>query len=171
MDVLKDLLRIKVFREEKAERALVKARIALQEADEALKQARKAQREFQAESMQREKALYAELCSRLVVLREIENVRIDVDLMKEKSERLREKVDETQQARVEAAEREEEARIVHSDAVRMREKFEALLKTVLAEREFELSRAEDLEMEEAAASRFAFRGRSEKFDDEAEEFE
>ncbi len=161
MDVLKDLLRIKIFREEKAERAVAKARLALLEADDALRRARQALKDFEAESIQREKAMYAELCSRLVVLREIEDVRIDVDLMKEKAERLREQVEEAQLARQQAAERVEEARLVHRDAVRMREKFDELLRTVLEEREFELSRQEDLEMEESAASRFAFKDRAE----------
>ncbi len=161
MDVLKDLLRIKIFREEQAERAVAKARLALMEADDVLRKARQSLKDFEAESIQREKAMYAELCSRLVVLREIEDVRIDVDLMKEKAERLRQQVEEPQIVRQQAAERVEEARIAHRDAVRMREKFDELLRTVLEEREFELSRQEDLEMEESAASRFAFRDRAE----------
>ncbi len=161
MDVLKDLLRIKIFREEQAERAVAKARLALLEADESLRKARQALKDFEVESIQREKAMYAELCSRLVVLREIEDVRIDVDLMKEKAERLREQVEESQITRQQAAERVEEARIAHRDAVRMREKFDELLRSVLEERELELSRQEDLEMEESAASRFAFKERAE----------
>lgn len=157
MDVLKDLLRIKIFREEKAERAVAKARRALLEADEAVREAKSALKEFERESIRREKAMYAELCSRLVVLREIEDVRVDVELMKEKAERLKQQVDAAELARTEAAERVEQARIEHRDAVRMREKFDELLRTVLEEREVELARQEELEMEEAASSRFAFK--------------
>lgn len=164
MEVLKDLLRIKIFREEKAERALAKARLALLEADHALQQARQALKDFQTESIRREKEMYAELCTRLVVLREIEDVRIDVDLMKEKAERLKQQVEEAELARAEAAEQVEQARIEHRDAVRMREKFDELLRTVVEEREAELSRYEDLEMEEAAATRFALSDREKAAD-------
>lgn len=161
MDVLKDLLRIKIFREEKAERAVGKARLALLEAEENLRDAKQALKDFEIESIRREKKMYAELCTRLVVLREIEDVRTDVELMKEKAEQLKQQVDDSEAARDEAAERVEQARIEHRDAVRIREKFDELLRTVLEEREFELARNEELEMEEAASSRFAFKGRSE----------
>jgi type III secretion protein O len=160
MDVLKDLLRIKIFREEKAERAVAKARLVLMEADESLHQARQALKEFKSESIRREKAMYADLCTRLVVLREIEDVRVDVDLMKEKAERLNEQVEAAELARTEAADRVEQTRIDHRDAVRMREKFDELLRTVIEERELDLSRQEELEMEEAASSRFAFKGKA-----------
>ena len=160
MDVLKDLLRIKIFREEKAERAVAKARLALIEADESLNQARQALKDFKSESIRREKAMYAELCTRLVVLREIEDVRVDVDLMKEKAERLKEQGEAAELAREEAAEKVEQARVVHRDAVRMREKFDELLKTVIEERDLEVSRQEELEMEESASSRFAYKDRA-----------
>jgi type III secretion protein O len=162
MDVLKDLLRIKIFREEKAERAVAKARLALLEADESLHQARQALKDFKSESIRREKAMYAELCTRLVVLREIEDVRVDVDLMKEKAEQLKEQVEAAELARAEAAQQEELARIAHRDAVRMREKFEELLRTVTEERDLELSHQEELEMEEASSARFAYKGKAEE---------
>lgn len=162
MDVLHDLLRIKIFREEKAERAVARARLTLIEADDALKKARQALKAFESDSLRREKRMYADLCSRLVVLREIEDVRTDIELMKEKAEQLRQQVDNAETKRVEAADRLEEVRAVHQHAVRMREKFDELLRTVIQEQEFEFARQEDLEMEEAAASRFSLSGRSEE---------
>lgn len=159
MDVIKNLLRIKIFREERAERELAKSREHLRVSNEALKAARVTLRDFQHESLKREKAMYADLCSRLVVLREIDDVRTDVDLMKEKIDRLNEQVEEAVKRQKEAAEEAELARLSHRDAVRMREKFSELLQTVTEEHEFELARFEDLEMEEAAASRFAYKNR------------
>jgi type III secretion protein O len=156
MDVLTDLLRIKIFREQQAERALLKARLILKEADGALKDARSSLKKFMEESIEREKLMYSDLCSRLVFLKEIENVRLDVDLMKEKSDQLKQKVEDAETARKEAAEREDLARQVHIVAIREREKFDELNSTLLEEHERKVAQFEELEIEESANSRFNF---------------
>lgn len=156
MEVINDLLRIKIFREEQAERALKKARVALAEAGEALKKANLALKEFTEESIRREKSMYDDLCTRLVFLKEIENVRIDIDLMKEKSAELKKKVESAELNRKDCAEREIEAHMLHIEAVRMREKFNELRKTVAEEKEMAIAQFEELEMEEAASVRFNF---------------
>jgi type III secretion protein O len=156
MEVINDLLRIKIFREEQAERALKKARAALAEAGEALKKANLALKEFTEESIRREKSMYDDLCTRLVFLKEIENVRIDIDLMKEKSAELKKQVESAELNRKDCAEREIEAHMLHIEAVRMREKFNELRKTVTEEKEVALAQFEELEMEEAASVRFNF---------------
>lgn len=156
MDVLTDLLRIKIFREQQAERALLKARLILKEADGALKDAKSSLKKFLEESIEREKLMYSDLCSRLVFLKEIENVRLDVDLMKEKSDQLKQKVEDAETARKEAAEREDLARQVHIVAIREREKFDELNSTLLEEHERKVAQFEELEIEESANSRFNF---------------
>ncbi len=156
MDVLTDLLRIKIFREQQAERALLKARLILKDADGALKDARSSLKKFMEESIEREKLMYSDLCSRLVFLKEIENVRLDVDLMKEKSDQLKQKVEDAETARKEAAEREDLARQVHIVAIREREKFDELNSTLLEEHERKVAQFEELEIEESANSRFNF---------------
>jgi type III secretion protein O len=144
MNVLTDLLRIKIFREQQAERALLKARLILKEADGALKDARSSLKKFMEESIEREKLMYSDLCSRLVFLKEIENVRLDVDLMKEKSDQLKQKVEDAETARKEAAEREDLARQVHIVAIREREKFDELNSTLLEEHERKVAQFEEL---------------------------
>jgi type III secretion protein O len=156
MNVLTDLLRIKIFREQQAERALLKARLILKEADGALKDAKSSLKKFLEESIEREKLMYSDLCSRLVFLKEIENVRLDVDLMKEKSDQLKQKVEDAETARKEAAEREDLARQVHIVAIREREKFDELNSTLLEEHERKVAQFEELEIEESANSRFNF---------------
>ena len=156
MNVLTDLLRIKIFREQQAERALLKARLILKEADGALKDAKSSLKKFLEESIEREKLMYSDLCSRLVFLKEIENVRLDVDLMKEKSDQLKQKVKDAETARKEAAEREDLARQVHIVAIREREKFDELNSTLLEEHERKVAQFEELEIEESANSRFNF---------------
>jgi type III secretion protein O len=156
MEVINDLLRIKIFREEQAERELKKARFALAEASEVLRKANLVLKEFTEESIRREKSMYDDLCTRLVFLKEIENVRTDIDLMKEKSAELKKKVESAELHRKECADREIEAHVLHIEAVRMREKFNELRKTVAEEKELALAQFEELEMEEAASVRFNF---------------
>jgi type III secretion protein O len=156
MEVINDLLRIKIFREEQAERELKKARFALAEASEVLRKANLVLKEFTEESIRREKSMYDDLCTRLVFLKEIENVRTDIDLMKEKSDELKKKVESAELHRKECADRETEAHVLHIEAVRMREKFNELRKTVAEEKELALAQFEELEMEEAASVRFNF---------------
>lgn len=156
MEVINDLLRIKIFREQQAERALQKTRIILAEASEALRKAKIDLEEFTNESSRREKSMYDDLCQRLVILKEIENVLFKIELMKEKSVELRKEVESAELHRKECAERELEAHKLYIEAVRMREKFDELRNTVLAENEAAFEKFEELEMEEAASIRFNF---------------
>ncbi len=155
MNVLGDLLRIKVFREKKAERALTVARQRLRSAEQELNAARLSLKEHQQESARRERELYADLCKRLVLLRDIDSVHIDVQLMKEREAELLEEVDQTKARRDEMAAQEEDARAQHAMAVRMREKFDELLLHEKEEKDFEAMRLEELEIEESAEVRFA----------------
>lgn len=160
MEVLNDLLRIKVFREARAERELAKARHQLAEARRAFREAEETLASFLEDSNQREKAMFADLCARQVLLRDIEEVRLDIALMKEQADRLAEQVDAAQQALDEASAQAEQMRLAHRDAVRMREKFDELALEARRELEDELVRFEELEMEEAAAGRHAFQGKA-----------
>lgn len=155
MDVLKNLLRIKIFREEKAELAVARARHHLLERDKALDDARRALEDHLRACEAKEKAMYKELCSRLVLVKDIDEVTLDVKLMQEATTELEKKIEKAKEARAQAAEAVEVSRQVHRDAVRMREKFMELVRTVDEERAAELLRMEDLEMEEAAGSRYA----------------
>lgn len=153
MDVLTDLLKIKIFREEKAERALAKARDLLRAAEEAVERAKKVLRDYREESRQREKALFKDLCERIVLLKDIQDVQIDIQLMKERIDTLLQEVEQAKERQEEATEHERSAREEHKFAVRMREKFSEMLRTVNEERDFEQTRREELEVEEAAEIR------------------
>lgn len=155
MNVLKDLLKIKIFREEKAELAVARARQHLREMDRALDESRRALEDHRRECELKEKSMYRELCSRLVVVKEIDDVTLDVKLMQEASAELEKKIEKAKEARLQAAEAVEVSRQAHRDAVRMREKFVELVEAVDEERSIELLRIEDLELEEAAGSRHA----------------
>lgn len=155
MDVLADLLRIKVYREQKAERQLAVARARVKQAEAKLQSARRVLENFLNETARKEKAMYEDLCSRIVLLRDINSVQINVQLAKERAEELAAEVDAAVEVRDTALDAEREAREQHRLAVRMREKFSEMMRIVQEERDFESARREEGELEEAAEGRFA----------------
>jgi hypothetical protein len=148
MEVIKDLVRIKIFREEKAELAMLKAKTKLLIAEETLDNARKVLRKHKEDCIAREKELYDDLCTRLVLLKDINSVTLDVQLMAEETTRLDDDVEKSKEARDVASEDLAAAKAVHKDAVQMRQKFMEVKDAIDAEKLAELMRKEDLEMEE-----------------------
>ena len=153
MNVLKDLLRIKKFREDKAELDLARARQNLAEADSKLKIARKELRDFEIACERKERELFDDLCQRLVLLKDLDAVALEVELMKEQKLTYELRICEAQELRLAASEAVDLAKLIHREAVRMREKFSELLEEFNATLFVEVQRLEDIEMEEASASR------------------
>lgn len=153
MNVLSDLLRIKKFREDKAEMALSTARAHLRAVEAALDGARNVLREHVLACKRKEREMYADLCTRLVLLKDLNNVALDIQLMKEETVKYEEAVTTAEEQRSGAAELVEQAKTEHREAVRMREKFTELVNIVNDERLIEFQRVEDLELEEASSSR------------------
>ncbi|WP_313625247.1 type III secretion protein [Achromobacter sp.] len=151
MNVFDELLAIKRFREGQAEIAVSRQRMRHAEADAARQGSEDALASYRVEAERRERAMYGDLCSRVVRVRDIEGVLQDVAGLRE-GERQR------QQA-LEAAERqvEQEAQALaasrqqHQQAVRLTGKFVELARIHLDEHLQALERKEDLEMEEAAS--------------------
>jgi hypothetical protein len=153
MEVIKDLVRIKIFREEKVELAMLKAKAKLISAEEVLDNARKVLRKHKEDCIAREKELYDDLYTRLVLLKDINSVTLDVQLMAEETTRLDEEVEKSKEARDVASEDLAAAKAVHRDAVQMRQKFMEVKDVIDAEKLAELMRIEDLEMEEVPTLR------------------
>ena len=164
MDVIDDLLRIKIFREEEAELDLLKKKHDLSLKEKQLLKARSELEEYKKYSQNKEIELYEDLCSRLVVQKDIDNVSIEIQLMKDELSKHEEQVDSAKEHRNEAALAVNQAKIVHQEAVRMREKFMEIRKIQESERKIELDRIEDIEMEEVAEQRFSLE------EDHSEEF-
>lgn len=74
MSVFDELLAIKRFREGQAEIAVSRQRLRHAEADAARLASEQALADFRDESERRERAMYRDLCSRVVRVREIEDV-------------------------------------------------------------------------------------------------
>ena len=148
MSVFVELLRIAGFRENKAEMEVARSRTELAKANEAQEAARLRLQEFIEYAERHERELYAELCTRLIKMRELENVQYSV-LELRNGERQRGAELEAARKALEAATAAlEAARQVHRLATRMKEKFVELARSFDEERMREVQRIEDLEMEE-----------------------
>lgn len=151
MSVFRDLLAIKAFRENQAEGAVRVERQALADARAAREAAEVLLARLLREGLETEHALYRDLCSRIVKLREIENVQLSVAGLRQR--------EAAQQDAVAAAERVQEAqnqkldaaRAAHQEASRQKSKFVDLARNYAEAQVRELERKEDLEMEEAAS--------------------
>lgn len=153
MSVFTDLLSIKRFREGKAELAVRGQRSVLAASTLQRDRAVKALQQFRDDALRHERALYADLCVRIVKLRDIEQVqRAVVDLRDQ--ERHHEVVQqEAEQDRLHQAERLEVEKRQHEEACRIKEKFVELAQAFAEERDKELARREDAELEEIAELR------------------
>lgn len=155
MNVLGDLLRIKRFREDKAEMALARAKFTLYESEINLEKSKRILNEHILEAKRKEESLFSDLFIRLVKLKDIDSVALDMSLIKEETVKLEEKLTEAKDSRKVAQEAAEIAKVVYLDALRMREKFTELVNLNNEELLLEAQRVEDLELEEAGSSRHA----------------
>ena len=148
MNVVGDMLRIKQFRENRAEMEVSRTRHVLQEATQALDRARNELNEFRNSCERRERELYADMCSRLVRLTDINDLMLTVAEMQEGVRGHEGHVSSATEVRKTAVESLAQARQGHQLAVRSREKFSVLSVVDEAELRLEQQRAEDLEMED-----------------------
>ena len=152
-DMVDELLFIKRFRETKAETELKKSRGDLVLAQQAEREAEQALDNYVAWAAAQEQSWYADLCSRLVKLREITAVQEDVVGLKAAERDYRETLDQRQKAHEVAREQMELSMRRMREASPAREKFVELARNfhLLAAREQE--RKEELELEELASVR------------------
>ncbi len=154
MGILADLLRIKKFREQKAERALIHARQELLTAEEKLSEAKHKLKEFRIKSALKEKELYDDLCKRMVSVRELDNVKVDIELMKERDDELAKELAHKEELRVLSHEKERSALEDYNSAARLREKFDQILANTKDLEAVEEEKIQDAEIEESSEVRF-----------------
>jgi hypothetical protein len=148
MTMLNELLRLKVYREEKAEMGLARCRFALAEVGRRADESREALTGYQRWSAEHELGLFGAVYGRLVRARDLEHLREDVVVLRLKERTLQESLDtvEVEHGHAEVAVRE--SRAVHEQAGRIREKFVQLVSVQSEEIRLETERQEDIEMEE-----------------------
>ncbi len=151
MSIFQDLLAIKRFRQDQAALAVARQRQLLFQTQQRCAQAREQLAQFRELSLQRERDMYQDLCSRLVRAGEIEDVMDDVaELRQGERDREADVQQATERERQESAALDQ-CRNAHSEASRVVQKFVELISLHAAEYSRELERKDDLEMEEAAA--------------------
>jgi type III secretion protein O len=151
MKMLRDLLAIKRFREGQAEAAMRERRHALQQVQQERIDAEALLARLLAEGVLAEQRLYADLCARMVRLREIEDVYQSVAALRQREQQQQDALDAAQRALEEAVQRFDQARLQHKEAARQTSKFIDLASTFASVQALESERREDLEMEEAAS--------------------
>lgn len=151
MKMIDELLFIKEFRERKAETELQKSRVRLSTAAQAERDAEKTLQDFIAHATTEELRLFQDLCSRIVKLRDINDVHTEVAALKQQEMSHAEELKARQQQHVQARENFDTSTRKMRDASTAREKFVELARNfhILETREAE--RKEELELEEVAS--------------------
>jgi type III secretion protein O len=148
MSVFVELLRIAGFRESKAELEVSRSRLVVEQAHVSEEEARRRAIEYAEFAVRRERELYAEICTRLIKLRELEDVQLSVLDLRNGERRREEEVAEARKALQQAQAALEAAKEILRLASRGKEKFGELAASYDEERNREVQRVEDLEMEE-----------------------
>lgn len=149
MEVLPDLYRIKKFREDKAELHLVKVRKFLSLAIEERDQAQKILEDYEDYRKKQEAELFKNLYSRLVKIKDINEVSEDIKIMQDEVAKLSDVLSQMQEKLAKAKEAVEEAKVLHQEAIRMREKYSEALKIMAEEELIAMQLSEELGMEES----------------------
>jgi type III secretion protein O len=153
MTIFRELLSIKDFRESRAELAVRKQRGILAEAIAARDAAEMRLNEFREYALKHERELYADLCRRIVRLRDLENAQMEVVDLRGRERSHEDTLLQSEQAHNAEQKRLEDAKHIHHEASRMKQKFVELAQIYSDEHLKELERKEDAEMEEVAELR------------------
>lgn len=148
MDVIDGLLRLKKIRQDGREREMRQARGRLEDAARALREAHERQQERDRERKEQERAMYDDVCKRVVVLANLDALRLDVEIMQQEAQ-----VDATQVTEAGTARDSREQELTTAvqswqDAARLTRKFTDLAEQAALERSLEAERLADLELEE-----------------------
>lgn len=151
--MLERILQIKSFREARAALAVTRQRLAFEQAEhheQATQRRRDAHRQA---SDRRERALYEDLCTRVVRLAQIQDLQLAVEDMRVQA---RDHDKRLEQARAERHRQADELlgrREAHAQALQLKQRFIELARHAAEEAEMEADRREELELEEVAEIR------------------
>lgn len=151
MGMLDALLTIKLLRENRAETTVRRQRLVVAGAHRDADSARTTLTEYQAYAQRREALVYRELCTRVVQLRDLEEVQqVVAGLRAGEAERAGQLAAATATVATESAQLEQDL-TVQREAARVKEKFLELVRRQADIDLLESGRREDLELEEVAA--------------------
>ena len=150
MSIFRELLQIKSFREGRAELAVIAQRQSLTQAQGAEDAARTGLIEYTEFATRREATLYRELCSRIVGLRDLEDLQSTVAELRQHITILEKELEEASRQRTVQADLLSQAQDAHRVAMRIKQKFVELELVYADELAIEVERKEDLELEEVS---------------------
>lgn len=153
MDVIDGLLRIKRIRENSRESEMRLARQKLELAADALRRAGEEQKQRDMERTQRERSLYEDVCRRTVVVRELDDLKYEVDTMREAARTDAQAVVDAQTQRQSRRQEFDVATGAWRLASQATRKFEDLSSEQRIERAAHAEWLADLELEEHAGRR------------------
>jgi type III secretion protein O len=151
--VLDQVLEIKSFREARAGLAVTRQRLALDRAVAEVQAKQDTLMTFTQEAHRKERALFDDLCSRVVRLSQIQDVHLAVDELRAQTREHEKKLEQARAARHREAQALEDRRAEHSRALQVKERFVELVRVAAEEAEQEVDRLEALELEEVAEIR------------------
>ncbi|HMR29948.1 MAG TPA: YscO family type III secretion system apparatus protein [Geminicoccaceae bacterium] len=147
-DVIQQIVDVKERREERAQEEVRRRRLALEDAARRVEQRRQELQDYRIWRVRREVELWDEIETRVVKLRDIEDLKTDIGLLRGREQVLAEKVAEADKARNDANTALTQAVSVLDAAARARQKFEDLADWLEAEHRAYLERIEEIELEE-----------------------
>lgn len=148
MEIINGLLRIKQIRENSREVDMRRARTQLEQASEQMRLAAERQLTRDRERMEKERALYDDVCSRVVLLRDLDEVRYQIDLMKVQAKEDVDAVNDAQERKKQRREEFSEANSAWMLSVQATQKFADLSREQERDIREMAERSEDLELEE-----------------------
>jgi hypothetical protein len=148
VDAIQGLLRIKSIREEGRERELRRARHDLEHATQALRDARQTHETHQQEHRLREEALYSDVMSRPIVVRELDDLHAEIVAMKQIEQEDERAVEQAEEARKQQREATDAATVAWRMAAQACDKFRDLHHQAVARRHEEEEMQAALELEE-----------------------
>ena len=146
--VYDELFKIKEFRENSASNDVRLKRSALEEAHQTLLRREREFADYRTWREGREVELYDEIVGSLVRVGDLDDLKEKIFRLREKERLLQEKVKEAEQARQTAMDLLDQSIAAHRQAMRDKEKFAELRDIARKELKKEEERAEDMEMEE-----------------------
>jgi type III secretion protein O len=148
MDVIDGLLRIKRIRQDSREADMRRARQLLEQAAQALRDATQQQQQQDRERTERENKLFDDVCQRVVQVRDLNELRGEVDIMKEAAKQDAEAVVQAQKHRTTRRESFDQSTVAWRIAAHATARFEDLSAEQQAERARHAEWLADLELEE-----------------------
>lgn len=153
MEIFRDILSIKIFRESRAEREVIRQRGVLALASEQRESDARGLADYRCYASTHEHALYDDLCRRVVRLRDLESVQQEVVVLRTGERNREAALDASEQLQQREKQRLEEVRDQHRQASRIKEKFVEVVQIYSGEAFKAFERQEDREMEEVAELR------------------